>query len=230
MKFSASFAVLAVFVAKSVVSAAPMPVYESDIEARTEFVVSLALSVIIDTVANTQCRKPRSRKSGSASMTSCSIKSRLGNMTRNFLNDPQWKGLRRTGPNLILSACMSTLNHLHKSILMATGQLHSARSHARAQNGGTGAKPPVHFREIPVAVKHRGPLSQIRPPGGRPSRRSLDDLEEDLFVRIPMKKFGTDLAINLAQKAPGYAQQYSQSQSQQRQQTQPRIASVYVCS
>ena len=56
--------------------------------------------------------------------------------------------------------------------------------------------------------------------------RDFDD--EDLFERSPMKKFATDLATGLAQKAPTYAKQYSQSEQAKHRTPAPRMANVYV--
>jgi hypothetical protein len=47
MKFSATFAVLAVFVAKACVTAVPLYGYDSDLAVRSEFVVSLLAIPVI---------------------------------------------------------------------------------------------------------------------------------------------------------------------------------------
>ena len=59
----------------------------------------------------------------------------------------------------------------------------------------------------------------------------LDEVEareydEDLFERAPMKKFAQDLGVGLAQKAPGYAKQYTQSQQAKTRNSAPRFANV----
>eukprot|EP01126_Amoeba_proteus_P019385 TRINITY_DN19993_c0_g1_i1.p1 TRINITY_DN19993_c0_g1~~TRINITY_DN19993_c0_g1_i1.p1 ORF type:complete len:221 (+),score=45.66 TRINITY_DN19993_c0_g1_i1:2-664(+) len=78
-----------------------------------------------------------------------------------------------------------------------------------------------------AAIKAQGkPSIADQAKGAFGKKRSLDDIEEDLFVRAPMKKFATDLATNLAQKAPKMAQQYSQSEQSKHRQQQPRLASV----
>jgi hypothetical protein len=66
--------------------------------------------------------------------------------------------------------------------------------------------------------------------GGFGKKRSLDDIDDFVFERSPMKKFGKDLVTNLAQNAPGYAKQYSQSQESKARNSQPRFAQVYVSS
>jgi len=80
---------------------------------------------------------------------------------------------------------------------------------------------------VMAAIKAQGkPSIASQAKGAFGKKRSLDDIEEDLFVRAPMKKFATDLATNLAQKAPKMAQQYSQSEQSKHRQQQPRLASV----
>ena len=66
---------------------------------------------------------------------------------------------------------------------------------------------------------------------------SLEELEareyevreyyEDIFERSPMmKKFATDLATGLAQKAPGYADQWKKSEERKARNAQPRLTAV----
>ena len=109
-----------------------------------------------------------------------------------------------------------------------------------AANKGPSARPPV--RPLPAdskwnTLKKPGVLDQVRALG-KPSiasqakgafgkKRALDDIEEFLFERAPMKKFATDLATGLAQKAPTYAKQYTQSEeAKRRNAATPRMASV----
>ncbi|KAH6906410.1 hypothetical protein BKA70DRAFT_1429100 [Coprinopsis sp. MPI-PUGE-AT-0042] len=52
------------------------------------------------------------------------------------------------------------------------------------------------------------------------------EYDEEVFERAPMKKFAQDLAVGLAQKAPGYAKQHSQSQESKARNSAPRMANV----
>ena len=191
MKFSATFAVLAVFVSNAVVSAAPFRGYETDaLEARAEFVES-ALEEVWSRFYDELLEEVEARD-----FEEDIFEARDFDEEELYVRSPMKKfvgdlasGLAGKAPAIV-------------------------KQYQQGQDFQNRQKLPTFQQSMEAKKK----AEAAKKPAGK--KRSFDD-DEDLFARSPMKKFVTDLATNMAQKAPSMAQQYTQGQQSQQRQQQP---------
>ncbi|KAH6906384.1 hypothetical protein BKA70DRAFT_1494541 [Coprinopsis sp. MPI-PUGE-AT-0042] len=262
MKFAATFAVLAVFVAKAVVSAAPVvPPYDSALEARSDFVEGALEEVwarFYDELVEEREydedafefreydeelfeRAPMKKfgkdvvnnlaqnAHGYAKQYSESKKTEARNSgTRPFMANPAHRGGSSGG-----SSSGSSSHHasgkkrsldideelLERSPIRRNSSRMSPTTSHRMHMGMPSSTPTPTMPTLGTT----GPIALLQPTqpalqkysgsssGGSSSgkKRSLADAEEELFERTPMKKFGKDVASNLAQNAHGYAKQHT---------------------
>jgi hypothetical protein len=205
MKFTASFAVLAVFVSQAVVNAAPTPA-AYDLEARADFTDG-ALEEVWSRFYDELLEDVEAREFDDEEISERAP-------MKKFAQDLA-VGLAQKAPGYAKQASQSQQAKARNSV---------ARPHIAPGTGGAGVRPSSSAPKMPAMPKIGG---SSRPSIGQQAKggfsiagqakgafrtRSLDDIEEDIFERAPMKKFAQDLGVGLAQKAPGYAKQYSQSQ------------------
>lgn len=206
MKFTASFAVLAVFVSQAVVNAAPMPA-AYDLEARADFVDG-ALEEVWSRFYDELLEEVEAREFDDEEIFERAP-------MKKFAKDLA-VGLGQKAPGYANQYSQSQQAKARNSV---------ARPHISAPgSGGSGRPSGGSIPRVPSASKLSGPS---RPSIGQQAKggfsiagqakgafrsRSFDDMEEEIFERAPMKKFAQDLATGLAQKAPTYAKQYSQGE------------------
>ncbi|KAH6897520.1 hypothetical protein BKA70DRAFT_1315914 [Coprinopsis sp. MPI-PUGE-AT-0042] len=226
MKFTATFAVLAVFATKAVVLAAPTHGYDALVEARSEFVES-ALEEVWARFCNELLEDIEARDYDEEI----------------FERSPMKKFATDLATNLAQKAPQYAQQYSQSQEAKARNsqpKMAQVVQKAQAQAKGSAAKPIAAVKPLPAnskwnTVKQPSVMAEIKKLGkpsvldktkGAFGKRSLDDIEDHVFERSPMKKFATDVVTNLAQKAPQYAQQYSQSQEAKARNSQPRFAQV----
>lgn len=245
MKFSVTFAILAAFVAnKAVVSAAPTPAYDIDLRAEPieaaegvweRFYTDLldefdARDYEEDYKARGYDEDPNTRDFGDEDIFERSSTKMIGRAKTLYDIASGWKKQH----DAVQSQKRRNSRPGFASIV----------KQAVAANKKPAAPPVVRPVQAPAdskwnTLKKPGVLDHVRALG-KPSfvfqklakgafgkKRSLNDIEEILFERAPMKKFATHLATGLAQKAPTYAKQYTQTEeAKRRNAATPRMASV----
>ncbi|KAH6906377.1 hypothetical protein BKA70DRAFT_1429065 [Coprinopsis sp. MPI-PUGE-AT-0042] len=246
MKFTATFAVLAVFVSKAVVSAAPTPAYDSLLEARSEFVESALEEVWArfydELLEGVEAREYvedlfeareydedilEAREYDEDIFERSPMKKFAGDLATNLAQKaPQYAQQYSQSQESKARNSQPRFAHV---VQQAQAQAKSgsvpkpAAAKLPASSKWNTVKKPSVMAEIKKASK---PSLYDQTKGAFRKTRSLDDIDDFIFERSPMKKFGQDLATNLAQKAPQYAQQYSQSQESKARSSQPRFAQV----
>jgi hypothetical protein len=230
MKFTATFAILAVFATKAVtVSAAPMAAYDSLLEARSDFVES-ALEEVWARFYDELLEDVEARDYDDFEMFERSPMQKFGKDLA--------VGIAQKLPDYAQQYSKSKEANARNSQPRMAQVVQKAMAQSKS---GSAAKPVAPVKPLPATskwntVKKPSVMAEIKKLG-KPSiasqaksalgkKRSLDDIEDYIFERTPMKKFATDLATNLAQKAPQYAQQYTQSQQNKAKASQPRFAQV----
>lgn len=227
MKFSATFAILAVFASKAVVLADPMAAYQYNaLEARAEFLES-ALEHVLERFYDDLLDDIDARDDDvdlfdardfddeedlamRASRMAGDIASQMAG------NAPKWAQghqqsrqmqVRQKAPRMALVAQQALAAQRKKQTPSGSGP--------RVENSPSGSKWNV--------IKKPGVLAAVKEKLGK--KRSLEDIEEDLVIRAS-KKIAGDIASQLADKAPGWAQGHQQSREMQARQKAPRMALV----
>ena len=227
MKFSATFAVLAVFVSKAVVSAAPMPAYKSAIETRAEFVES-ALEEVWERFYDELLEEVEAREYDSEDIFErAPMKKFAGDLASN---------LAQNAPGYVKQYSQSKQAEARQGQPRFPGIVQQAQAAAKpaakplpASSKWNQVKQPAVMNQIKAASKPsiaEQAGAAFKRPSSSGKKRSFYDSEDDIFKRAPMKKFAGDLASNLAQNAPGYAKQYGQSKQAEARQGQPRFPGV----
>ncbi|KAH6897514.1 hypothetical protein BKA70DRAFT_1231467 [Coprinopsis sp. MPI-PUGE-AT-0042] len=183
MKFTATFAVLAVFVTKAVVSAAPVvPSYDSAPEARSDFVEG----ALEEVWARFYDELVEEREYDEDTLEFREYDKKL------FERAP----MKKFGKDVVNNLAQNAHGYAKQ---------YSESKKTEARNSGT--------RPFMANPAHRGGSSGGSSSGSSShhasgKKRSLD-ADEELFERAPMKKFVKDVANNLAQNANGYAKQHT---------------------
>lgn len=230
MKFTASFAVLAVFVSQAVVSAAPAPVqFDGAVEARADLVDG-ALDDVWSRFYDELLEEAEARGFDDEDLFERAP-------MKKFAQDLA-VGLAQKAPTYANQYSQSQQAKVRNSMPRMATVAHKATQAAKqsvpkplpASSKWNTVKKPSVMAEIKKLGKPSSIANQAK---GAFRTRDLEfdedvferdfeldedaferdlEFEEDVFERAPMKKFAQDLATGLAQKAPTYAKQYTQSQ------------------
>ena len=220
MKFTASFAVLAVFVSQAVVSAAPAPLqFDGALEARADLTDG-AFEEVFSRFYDELLEEVEARDFDDEI----------------FERAPMKKFAQDLATGLAQKAPTYAKQYTHSQEAKARNQnrtpgfAHVAQqAHKQSRPSSGGVKPlpasskwnTVKKPSVMAEIKKLGkPSSIANQAKGAFRTRDLEfdedvferDLDEEIFERAPMKKFAQDLATGLAQKAPTYAKQYTHSQ------------------
>ncbi|KAH6906406.1 hypothetical protein BKA70DRAFT_1494590 [Coprinopsis sp. MPI-PUGE-AT-0042] len=201
MKFTATFAVLAVFVTNVVViSAAPIaPTYDAALEARSD----LSEGNLDDVWARF-------------------YDGLLDEVEEREYDDDVFES-REYDEEIYARAPMKKFVSD-----VASNLAQNANSYAKQHTQHQNAQIRQGLPRAPFVVAHKASAPSYtsgRTHSTSGKKRSID-IDEEIFERAPMKKFVSDVASGVAQNAHGYAKQHTQHQNAQARQSLPRAPFV----